>query len=89
VQEGLTNVVKHADHAQASVAIHYRDRDIHLEIADTGGRALTNTAGVDAHHGLLGMRERVALYGGTFSADSQAGGGFVVSVTLPLHQVPA
>ena len=89
VQEGLTNVVKHADHAQASVAIHYRDRDIHLEIADTGGRALTNTAGGDAHHGLLGMRERVALYGGTFSADSQAGGGFVVSVTLPLPQVSA
>jgi signal transduction histidine kinase len=89
VQEGLTNVVKHADHAQASVAIHYRDREIHLEIADTGGRALTNTAGGDAHHGLLGMRERVALYGGTFSADSQAGGGFVVSVTLPLPQVPA
>jgi signal transduction histidine kinase len=89
VQEGLTNVLKHADHAQANVAIHYRDRDIHLEIADTGGRALTNTAGGDAHHGLLGMRERVALYGGTFSADSQAGGGFVVSVTLPLPQVPA
>jgi signal transduction histidine kinase len=89
VQEGLTNVVKHADHAQASVAIHYRDRDIHLQIADTGGRALTNTAGVDAHHGLLGMRERVALYGGTFSADSQAGGGFVVSVTLPLPPVSA
>ena len=89
VQEGLTNVVRHADHAQARVAIHYRDRDIHLEIADTGGRALTDTAGGDTHHGLLGMRERVALYGGTFSADSQAGGGFVVSVTLPLPQVPA
>jgi signal transduction histidine kinase len=89
VQEGLTNVLKHADHAQANVAIHYRDRDIHLEIADTGGRALTTTAGGDAHHGLLGMRERVALYGGTFSADSQAGGGFVLSVTLPLPQVPA
>jgi signal transduction histidine kinase len=89
VQEGLTNVLKHADHAQASVAIHYRDHDIHLEIADTGGRALTNTAGGTAHHGLLGMRERVALYGGTFSAGTQPGGGFVLSVTLPLPKVPA
>jgi signal transduction histidine kinase len=89
VQEGLTNVLKHADHAQANVAIHYRDRDIHLEIANTGGRTSTNAASGGAHHGLLGMRERVALYGGTLSADSQAGGGFVLSVTLPLPQVPA
>lgn len=89
VQEGLTNVVKHADRAQARVALHYRDRDIQLEIANTGGRALTNAASGDAHHGLLGMRERVALYGGTFSADSQADGGFVVNVTLPLPQAPA
>jgi signal transduction histidine kinase len=89
VQEGLTNVLKHADHAQANVAIHYRDRDIHLEIANTGGRTSTNAASGAAHHGLLGMRERVALYGGTLSADSQAGGGFVLSVTLPLPQVPA
>lgn len=89
IQEGLTNVRKHADHARTHVTIQYGDRDIRLQIADTGGRALTHATRGDAHHGLLGMQERVALYGGTFSADAQPDGGFVVSVTLPIPQVRA
>jgi signal transduction histidine kinase len=81
VQEALTNVVKHAGNAAAEVVIRYGPRALELAIVDDGnGRpAARNGAG----HGLIGMRERVALYSGTLEAGTQNGGGYAVRARLP------
>jgi signal transduction histidine kinase len=81
VQEALTNVLKHAGPARARVIVRYASRELELEIADDG-RGTRDTG--DPGHGLVGMRERVALYGGDFDAGARNGGGFVVRVRLPL-----
>ncbi|HEX9378259.1 MAG TPA: sensor histidine kinase [Gaiellaceae bacterium] len=81
VQEALTNVLKHAGPAQARVVVRYASRELELEIADDGRGSATIG---DAGHGLVGMRERVALYGGDFDAGTRNGGGFVVRARLPL-----
>ncbi len=81
VQEALTNVIKHAGPARASVVIRYAGDSVELEVADDGRGAPTRS---DRGHGLTGMRERVALYGGEFDAGSRNGGGFVVRARLPL-----
>ena len=81
VQEALTNVLKHAGPATARVVVRYAGRELELEISDDGrGSAAVGDAG----HGLVGMRERVALYGGDFDAGVSNGGGFVVRARLPL-----
>jgi signal transduction histidine kinase len=82
VQEALTNVLKHAGAAHAEVAIGCADEVVTIEVTDDG-------AGVDATlapggHGLVGMRERVALFGGDFQAGPRPGGGFGVRARLPL-----
>jgi signal transduction histidine kinase len=76
VQEALTNVVKHAGPAQAQVTIGYRDRDVTVEVTDDG-RGGTG-------HGLVGMRERVAAFGGDLETGPRPGGGFRVAARLPL-----
>jgi signal transduction histidine kinase len=81
VQEALTNVLKHAGPARARVIVRYSGRELELEIADDGRGA---AGGGDTGHGLVGMRERVALYGGDFDAGASNGGGFVVRARLPL-----
>jgi signal transduction histidine kinase len=82
VQEALTNALKHAGDARATVNIRYAADSLEIEIADDGaGRAALATGG---GHGLVGMQERVALYGGRFDASRNPGGGFVVRVKLPL-----
>jgi signal transduction histidine kinase len=80
VQEALTNVLKHAGPARARVIVRYSGRELELEIADDG----RGSGAVGAGHGLVGMRERVALYGGDFDAGASIGGGFVVRARLPL-----
>jgi len=80
VQEALTNVLKHAGPANARVIVRYASRELELEIADDGQGPQAGDAG----HGLVGMRERVALYDGEFDAGARNGGGFVVRVRLPL-----
>jgi signal transduction histidine kinase len=81
VQEALTNALKHAGRARASVIVTYEPGALSLEIVDDGrGVNGRSTAG---GHGLLGMRERVAVYGGTFDAGPRHGGGFRVGVRLP------
>jgi signal transduction histidine kinase len=82
VQEALTNALKHAGPARASVHIRYGDEQIEVEVTDDG-RGATNGAGSD-RHGLIGMQERVALYGGELETGSRDGGGFVVRARLPL-----
>jgi signal transduction histidine kinase len=81
VQEALTNVLKHAGPARATVVVRYGGEALELEIADDG-RPPGN--GAEGGHGLVGMRERVALHGGTLETASRNGAGFVVRARLPL-----
>jgi signal transduction histidine kinase len=81
VQEALTNVLKHAGRATATVIIRYDGTALRLEILDDG-RAVNGRARPGGH-GLVGMRERVGVYGGSFEAGPRTGGGFRVAVRLP------
>lgn len=82
VQEALTNALKHAGPATARVVVRYGNDDVELEIADTGlGPGASNGEG----HGLVGMRERVSLYGGKIEAGPGDGGGFAVRARLPFY----
>jgi signal transduction histidine kinase len=81
VQEALTNVVKHAGDAAAEVVIRYRQRALELDVVDEGhGRTASRNG---SGHGLIGMRERVALYGGTLEAGVRDNGGYAVRARLP------
>jgi signal transduction histidine kinase len=80
VQEALTNTLKHAGPATAQVVVRYHPADLELEISDNGhGGASTDGSG----QGLIGMRERVALYGGQFMCGQGAEGGYLVRARLP------
>jgi len=81
IQEALTNTLKHAGDAHATVRVSYRSDSLELEIADDGRGGTARVSG--GGHGLVGMRERVALCGGRFDAGRTTSGGFVVSVVLP------
>jgi len=81
VQEGLTNALKHAQASDADVTFRYGPGELEIEVRDNGqGSSTTDGLG----HGLVGVRERVKLYGGEMSAGSANGGGFVLSTRLPL-----
>jgi signal transduction histidine kinase len=83
VQEALTNVLKHAGDSHATVRVRYTSESLELEITDDGrGRGDDTMSG---GHGLVGMRERVVLYGGQFSAGRRHDGGFAVRVLLPVR----
>ncbi len=84
-QEALTNVLKHAGPAQAEVHLHY-DEHLAITITDDGRGAAAVLTGAEppgAGRGTTGMRERVAMLGGTFSAGPQPGGGFRVHAVVP------
>jgi signal transduction histidine kinase len=81
VQEALTNALKHAGRASATVTVRYGERDVAIEVADDGRGGQPNGTG----HGLIGMRERIGVFGGTFDAGPRAGGGFAVRALLPLE----
>jgi signal transduction histidine kinase len=81
VQEALTNALKHAGDARARVRVRYGADSLELEIVDDGAGSPARAAG--GGHGLVGMRERVALYGGRFEAARRPTGGFSVRVLLP------
>jgi signal transduction histidine kinase len=88
VQESLTNVLKHAGvGAKAGVTIIARGGTVQVSVHDDGagpsGRA-SSTA-----HGIVGMRERVAAYGGTLRTGAQPGGGFEVEASIPLPEQDA
>jgi signal transduction histidine kinase len=84
IQEALTNALRHAGDTIAHVAVRYRDDRLELEVANdgSGNRRPPDHAG--GGRGLIGIRERVALFGGELEAGPQAGGGFVVRCRLPL-----
>ncbi|WP_169947910.1 sensor histidine kinase [Microbispora sp. H11081] len=86
VQEALTNALKHAGPTRAAVTVDYRPGELRLEVVDHGprqGRARARV-GQEGGHGLIGMRERAALFHGTLTAGPLASGGFGVRAVLPL-----
>jgi len=82
VQEGLTNALKHARGANTEVTVRYGDDAVEVAIEDDGPGAKNGT---ELGHGLVGMRERVALYGGTLEAGPRPQGGFVLRARLPVE----
>ncbi len=89
VQEALTNVIKHARPADATVVVAYGARELTVTVTDDGRddgrRERSHPANVppSSGHGLIGMRERARLYGGTLDVGPRADGGFRVCLTLP------
>jgi signal transduction histidine kinase len=83
VQEGLTNALKHAQAAEAEVTVRYRAEELELEVRDDG-RGSADSDGLG--HGLVGIRERVKIYGGQMTAGTPTEGGFVLSARLPLGE---
>jgi signal transduction histidine kinase len=83
VQEGLTNALKHAQATQADVTVLYGRNDVQIEVRDDG-RGVSPTDGLG--HGLVGIRERVKIYGGEMTAGTAAEGGFVLSTRLPIER---
>jgi signal transduction histidine kinase len=81
VQEALTNALKHAGPARAWVAVRYRSDEVEVEVANDG-RSAENGSGDG--HGLVGMRERVALCGGDLTTGPRPGGGYTISARLPV-----
>jgi signal transduction histidine kinase len=84
VQESLTNVVRHAGPATATVRVGYQPDALVLEVADTGSGGRVPGAARPAGHGIAGMRERAAAVGGTLQAGPSGDGGFLVHARLPL-----
>jgi signal transduction histidine kinase len=81
VQEALTNAVKHAQADRAEVVVRYGNGTVEVIVSDDGHG---NGEGAGSGHGLVGMRERVSVYGGELEAGPQAGGGFRLRATLPV-----
>jgi signal transduction histidine kinase len=84
VQEALTNTVKHAAPAHATVRIRYEPDALDLDIVDDGSRTDAERDATGGH-GLIGMEERVRLYGGDFTAGPRQPAGFGIQVRLPLQ----
>jgi len=88
VQEALTNVIKHAGKPRTTVTLDYRAEDLVVEVADAGrpipaaGPAVTAAPGDG--RGLLGLRERMTLYGGDLVAEPRPGGGWLVRARMPV-----
>ncbi|MGC0340951.1 sensor histidine kinase [Streptomyces sp. SLBN-8D4] len=87
VQEALTNVMKHAPAANASVRVHYDEAAVRVRVTDDGRKpVLAGTTAGPAGHGLIGMRERAGIYGGTVTAGPGPQGGFEVELTVPVSR---
>jgi signal transduction histidine kinase len=84
IQEALTNVLKHAGRAHATVRLSFGD-PIVVEIADDGRGAAAVTTSDGRGRGLIGMRERISALHGTFAAGPRPGGGYLVRATLPMR----
>jgi signal transduction histidine kinase len=83
VQEGLTNALKHAHASQADVTVRYRPEEVELEVADDGVGPTTNDG---FGHGLVGIGERVHIYGGDMRVEAAPTGGFVLTTRLPVDR---
>jgi signal transduction histidine kinase len=87
VQEALTNARRHAAGADVDVEVSYRDDAVRLRVRDYGTGPADGE--IVAGHGLIGMRDRATIAGGTFACGTAEGGGFEVVVTLPLAEAGA
>jgi signal transduction histidine kinase len=81
VQEGLTNALKHARAHHAEVSVRYGDGHIEVTVSDDGRGGGDGDGG---GHGLVGMRERISVYGGELEAGPRAGGGYRLRARLPV-----
>jgi signal transduction histidine kinase len=81
IQEALTNTLKHAGPAQAAVTVRYDDGAVEVEVVDNGQGPPPARSGTGGK-GLVGMQERVRLYGGRLEAGARPGGGFRVHAVL-------
>ncbi|MEA2973407.1 MAG: hypothetical protein QOG82_1865 [Actinomycetota bacterium] len=86
VQEALTNVLRHAGPARAVVDVEYRPGAVTVAVTDDGRGASAAAPTAGGGHGLLGMRERVAVFGGELTTGPHVGGGFRVAATLPFER---
>jgi signal transduction histidine kinase len=87
VQEALRNTLKHAGPARAQVTLRYGEHDVEVEVSDTGrGVRAPADNGAVTGHGLVGMRERVAMLGGEIEAGYRKDGGFGVHARLPMER---
>lgn len=85
IQEALTNVIKHADATHVEVSIDYQPKVVRIVVIDDGhGPSANGLAGFGAGQGLVGMRERAAIFGGTLCAGPAPAAGWKVEATLPL-----
>jgi signal transduction histidine kinase len=83
VQEALTNVIKHAAGARAKVRIEYRAHDLVIDVSNGAGGSGSPAGG--SGRGLIGLRERIAIYGGSLDVGPRPGGGWRVRATIPLE----
>jgi signal transduction histidine kinase len=83
VQEGLTNALKHAGASRADVVVRYGPDRLGIDVRDDGRGSVSGGVPGDGH-GLVGVRERVKIYGGRMTTGQAAGGGFVLSTCFPL-----
>jgi signal transduction histidine kinase len=84
VQEALTNTVKHASGATADVVVDYAVDHLRVEVTDTGGRPSATLSSGNGR-GLIGLRERLVLYGGTLQTGPRPRGGYRVKALIPLE----
>jgi signal transduction histidine kinase len=85
VQEALTNVIKHASQARTAVRIEYRPHELLIDVADDGVAAGAGRLQPGDGRGLIGLRERIAIYGGDLDAGPRPGGGWRVQARIPLE----
>ncbi|MEU4929387.1 sensor histidine kinase [Streptomyces yokosukanensis] len=83
VQEALTNALRHAGRAHARVELRYGAHELTVRVTDDGKGAILARVPAGGGHGLIGMRERAKLYGGTITVGPRSEGGFEVRLTLP------
>jgi signal transduction histidine kinase len=84
-QEGLTNALRHSGATEVSVRVRYSPHDVTVEVVDDG-RGVSAAGPRSAGHGLVGVRERVALYDGEVQMTQEAGGGVRLRATIPLRR---
>ncbi|MFG2968265.1 sensor histidine kinase [Streptomyces sp. NPDC048288] len=93
IQEALTNALRHGDGGKAEVTVRYAEQALRVEVLNTGPSVLTGTAvpaprpyRAGTGRGLIGLRERVAVYGGDLDARRRLGGGYRVRARIPLDR---
>jgi len=86
VQESLTNALKHAPDAHATVDVRYRTDALELDVTNDRGSTTPATDATGAGAGIIGMRERAALFAGTLEAGAHRDGGFRVRARLPVER---